>query len=119
MSSLPPVTTAGMAVRRPRERREWAAEVRSWGPKREFWREVGREARVEWRMSRVKERKRKEMGKWTVAGWIGLPMVFLVFLFFLGRVVGFLGWLVGLVVVVKVWYGCAEEEEEHEEEGTK
>lgn len=79
MSSLPPVTTAGMAVRRPRERREWAAKVRSWGPKREFWREVGREARVEWRMSRVKERKRKEMGKWTVAGWIGLPMVFLFF----------------------------------------
>lgn len=96
MSSLPPVTTAGMAVRRPRERRECAAEVRSWGPKREFWREVGREARVEWRMSRVKERKRKEMGKWTVAGWIGLVMVFL----FLGgmRVVvsGFL-FLVSLV----------------------
>lgn len=100
-----------MAVRRPRERREWAAEVRSWGPKREFWREVGREKRVEWRMSRVKERKRKEMGKWTVAGWIGLPMVLL----FLGgmRVVSFLGWL------VRVWYGCVEEEEEDDEEGTK
>lgn len=116
MSSLPPVTTAGMAERRPRERREWAAEVRSWGPKREFWREVGREARVEWRMSRVKERKRKEMGKWTVAGWIGLPIVFLVFL-----EGGEVSWLVDVVVVrvvvVRVWYGCVEEEEE--EEGTK
>lgn len=35
------------------------------------------------------------MGKWTVAGWIGLPMVFLVFSFLEGRrVVGSLGWLV-------------------------
>lgn len=40
----------------------------------------------------------------------------MVFLFLEG---GGFSWLVDVVRVVRVWYGSAEEEEEHEEEGTK
>lgn len=59
------------------------------------------------------------MGKWTVAGWIGLAMVFLVFSFlvFGGWWVLLAGWCGGGGGEGMVWYGCVEEEEE--EEGTK
>lgn len=43
----------------------------------------------------------------------------MVFSFLGGDEGGGFSWLVGVVVVVRVWYGCVEEEEEEVEEGTK